>query len=111
MRTIEPLPIKQTVRAIHYSHVSPNETYYFLKAYIGINNPILAFLEAEYAFALKKRIVPLKLQSGYEPREWLTSVIGSKFYLTFTADSSFEKQINDLKTHIVSTFIYIYIHI
>ncbi|XP_053405484.1 uncharacterized protein LOC128558966 isoform X2 [Mercenaria mercenaria] len=57
-------------------------------------------MEAEYAFALKKRIIPLKLQSGYEPRGWLTSVIGSRFYQTLTRDRSFEKQMSNLRDYI-----------
>ncbi|XP_060577248.1 uncharacterized protein LOC132734507 [Ruditapes philippinarum] len=57
-------------------------------------------MEAEYAFTLKKRIIPLKLQTGYEPVGWITSVLGSRFYLTLTRDRSFEKQMNNLRDYI-----------
>ena len=63
---------------------------------------VLFLVEAEYAFMLKKRIIPLKLQTGYEPLGWMTSVIGSRFYLTLTRDRSFEKQMSNLRDYIVS---------
>jgi hypothetical protein len=40
--------------------------------------------EAEYAFSLKKPIIPLIMQSGYKPTGWLGIILGSKIFVDFT---------------------------
>lgn len=40
--------------------------------------------EAEYAFQLKKPIVPLILQKNYKPDGWLGIILGSKIFVDFT---------------------------
>ena len=40
--------------------------------------------EAEYAFVLKKPIVPLIMEAGYKADGWLGMILGSKIYVDFT---------------------------
>jgi hypothetical protein len=40
--------------------------------------------EAEYAFQLKKPIVPLIMQKNYKPNGWLGIILGSKIFVDFT---------------------------
>ena len=39
------------------------------------------WIEAEYAYKLRKDIVPLKMQTGYNPNGWLGAMLGNKFYM------------------------------
>jgi len=48
--------------------------------------------EAEYAFSLKKTIIPLKLEAGYSPDGWLGLLIRSKLYYDFSAPEKFNSQ-------------------
>ncbi|KAL3859202.1 hypothetical protein ACJMK2_009431 [Sinanodonta woodiana] len=47
-------------------------------------------LEAEYAFQQKKTIIPLKMQSGYNPDGWLGILIRSNIYYEFSGTHNFE---------------------
>ena len=44
--------------------------------------------EAEYAFKRKKTIIPIIMQSGYEPQGWLDFIIGTKIYVSLIFLSS-----------------------
>ncbi|XP_041471482.1 uncharacterized protein LOC121420981 [Lytechinus variegatus] len=37
--------------------------------------------EAEYTYKLRKPVVPLKMQNGYDPNGWLGAMLGTKFYI------------------------------
>ncbi|XP_041472786.1 uncharacterized protein LOC121422047 isoform X2 [Lytechinus variegatus] len=37
--------------------------------------------EAEYTYKLRKPIIPLKMQTGYDPNGWLGAMLGNKFYI------------------------------
>lgn len=52
--------------------------------------------EAEYAFQLKKTIIPLKMERNFEAREWLGLIIGAKLYYEFTDKYPFEEKMNGL---------------
>ncbi|CAC5383014.1 unnamed protein product [Mytilus coruscus] len=52
--------------------------------------------EAEYAFQLKKKIVPLKLEMNYKPDGWLGFIIGTKLFYDFSGKYPFEKKVNEL---------------
>jgi len=41
--------------------------------------------EAEYAFTLKKPIIPLKMEKDYVPDGWLGALLGSKLYHEFSS--------------------------
>lgn len=43
--------------------------------------------EGEYAFTLRKTIIPLKVQSDHQSRSWLGAIVGSKLYFQFDSDS------------------------
>lgn len=57
---------------------------------------IVFFSEAEYAFQLKKTIIPLKMERNFEAREWLGLIIGTKLYYEFTDKYPFEEKMNGL---------------
>lgn len=54
------------------------------------------FSEAEYAFQLRKRIIPLKMERNFQAREWLGFIIGSKFFFEFTDKYPFEDKMSGL---------------
>jgi hypothetical protein len=49
--------------------------------------------EAEYAFQLKKRIIPLKMESGYKADGWLGFIIGARLFFDFGGKYPFENKI------------------
>ncbi len=56
--------------------------------------------EAEYAFRLKKKIIPVILEKGYENvKGWLGLIIGDKIFVNFTK-YSFDESIRRLKNEI-----------
>ena len=68
-----------------------------IKAHIYLFADFLSnFLEAEYAFTLKKRIIPLKMERDYQARKWLGFILGSKKFFEFTDKYPFESKMNDL---------------
>lgn len=54
------------------------------------------FSEAEYAFHLGKRIIPLKMEGNFKAREWLGFIIGSKLFFEFTDKYPFEDKMSGL---------------
>ena len=53
--------------------------------------------EAEYAFSLRKDIVPLMMQSKYRADGWLGMIVGTKLWFSFTEAQKFELSIEALK--------------
>ncbi|KAJ8310041.1 hypothetical protein KUTeg_011906 [Tegillarca granosa] len=53
-------------------------------------------IKAEYAFQLKKKIVPLKMEKNFKPDGWLGFIIGSKLFFDFSGKYSFESKIEGL---------------
>ncbi|KAJ8321764.1 hypothetical protein KUTeg_000235 [Tegillarca granosa] len=52
--------------------------------------------EAEYAYRKKKQIIPLRMESKYEPDGWLGFIVGSKKYYDFGGKRSFETEMDCL---------------
>ncbi|KAL3889423.1 hypothetical protein ACJMK2_001767 [Sinanodonta woodiana] len=52
--------------------------------------------EAEYAFQLKKKIIPLKMERGYQPDGWLGILIGTRIFYDFSGKYDFETKIKEL---------------
>jgi male-specific lethal 1 len=48
--------------------------------------------EGEYAFTLRKTIIPLKLQADHQPRSWLGAIVGSKLYFQFDSDENHSEE-------------------
>ena len=42
--------------------------------------------EANYAYKLKRPIIPLLMEEGYDPDGWLGIILGTKLYYKFTCD-------------------------
>lgn len=53
-------------------------------------------LEAEYAFQLKKKIIPLKMEGGYKADGWLGFIIGAKLFYDFSGKYAFENKMKEL---------------
>ena len=51
--------------------------------------------EAEYANKLRKCILPLKLQKGYEADGWLGFIMGSNYFYDFTKEKPHLKDVED----------------
>jgi male-specific lethal 1 len=54
------------------------------------------FSEAEYAFQLKKKIIPLKMEGNYKADGWLGLIIGAKLFYDFSGKYPFENKVKDL---------------
>lgn len=54
------------------------------------------FSEAEYAFQLRKLIIPLKMELNFDAREWLGLIIGTKLIFEFTDKYPFEEKMSGL---------------
>ncbi|KAK3083289.1 hypothetical protein FSP39_018644 [Pinctada imbricata] len=52
--------------------------------------------EAEYAFQIKKKIIPVKLERQYKADGWLGFVIGAKLFFDFSGKYSFESRMEGL---------------
>ena len=57
---------------------------------------IWIYLEAEYAFQLRKSIVPLMVEKNYQPDGWLGFVVGAKYWIDFTTRLQFKDDTNKL---------------
>ncbi len=44
------------------------------------------FTEAEYAYKLQKKVVPLLVEEGYNPDGWLGALQGMKLYYKFFSE-------------------------
>ena len=49
-------------------------------------SPINHVTEAEYTYRLKKPIIPLVLQPGYDPDGWLGALVGTRLHYDFSKD-------------------------
>ena len=68
-----------------------------IKAHIYLLTDFLSnFSEAEYAFTLKKPMIPLKMERNYQAREWLGFILGSKLFFEFTDKYPFESKMSAL---------------
>ncbi|XP_046350495.2 uncharacterized protein LOC124131329 [Haliotis rufescens] len=52
--------------------------------------------EAEYAFDLRKPIIPLVLQRGYKPDGWLGLIKGAKLFFDFSGKYPFDQKASEL---------------
>ncbi|XP_061178684.1 uncharacterized protein LOC133187346 [Saccostrea echinata] len=52
--------------------------------------------EAEYAYKLRKCVVPLRLEPRYVPDGWLGLIIGTKLYFDFTSEKRFDFMVGNL---------------
>lgn len=52
--------------------------------------------EAEYAFQLKKKIIPLKMEGNYKADGWLGFIIGAKLFYDFSGKYRFENKVKEL---------------
>ena len=57
---------------------------------------MLFITEAEYAFQLKKKIVPLKMEKNYKADGWLGFIIGAKLFFDFSGKYPFENKMTEL---------------
>jgi hypothetical protein len=57
---------------------------------------LLFFSEAEYAFQLRKKIIPLKMEVNYKADGWLGFIIGAKLFYDFSGKYPFENKVKDL---------------
>ena len=54
---------------------------------------MLGIADAEYAFQLRKPMIPLTLERNYKPDGWLGMLAGSKVWLDFTDQTKFDGHI------------------
>jgi len=59
--------------------------------------------EAEYADLRKKKMIPVRLQAGYMPEDWLGLLLGSKLYFDFSNQETFDDKMKELLKEIRST--------
>ena len=52
------------------------------------------FTEADYSYQLQKNVIPLKMESKYEPDGWLGAMLGNKLYFDCTQPDSFDDSLN-----------------
>ncbi|ESO03364.1 hypothetical protein HELRODRAFT_80466, partial [Helobdella robusta] len=52
--------------------------------------------EAEYTFRLRKKVIPLRLQTGYYPDGWLGILVGSKLVFDVSQQTKYEDSIKHL---------------
>ncbi|XP_053374676.1 uncharacterized protein LOC123532122 [Mercenaria mercenaria] len=52
--------------------------------------------EANYAFQKQRRIIPLKMERGYQPDGWLGFIIGTLKYYEFSGHYSFDEKMKEL---------------
>ncbi|XP_046358633.2 uncharacterized protein LOC124136687 [Haliotis rufescens] len=52
--------------------------------------------EAEYTYKLKKTMVPVLLQGGYQPTSWLGIILGTKLYFDMSPGKDFGAKLKEL---------------
>ncbi|ESO86097.1 hypothetical protein LOTGIDRAFT_79355, partial [Lottia gigantea] len=52
--------------------------------------------KAEYAFQLRRPIIPLIMERGYRPDGWLGFILGAKLFYDFSGKYSFESRMDGL---------------
>ncbi|XP_053382962.1 uncharacterized protein LOC123539905 isoform X2 [Mercenaria mercenaria] len=60
--------------------------------------------EAEYAFQLRKKIIPLKMERGYTPDGWLGFIVGAKLFFEFSPKYPFEDKMKALLKELNQVF-------
>ncbi|XP_053381902.1 uncharacterized protein LOC128549332 [Mercenaria mercenaria] len=60
--------------------------------------------EAEYAFQLRKKIIPLKMEPGYKPDGWLGVLCGAKLYFEFSPKYAFKDKMKALLKELNQVF-------
>ncbi|CAK8692291.1 unnamed protein product [Clavelina lepadiformis] len=58
--------------------------------------------EAEYAYKLRKPIIPLLLNPGYDPDGWLGALLGTKLYVDLSSENDCEGKFPDVVNMIMS---------
>ena len=53
-------------------------------------------LEAEYAYQLKRTIIPLMMEKHYQPDGWLGFIVGAKYWISFTERKEFPNSVEKL---------------
>lgn len=56
--------------------------------------------EAQWAHTLKKTVIPLRLEAGYEPDGWLGPLCRSILYYDFSTETKFETEWSRLETYL-----------
>jgi hypothetical protein len=54
-------------------------------------------LEAEYALYSRKAIIPLMMQSNYQPNGWLGMLLGAKVWYDFSSEATFDENYQNFK--------------
>jgi hypothetical protein len=57
---------------------------------------MIRFSEAEYAFQTRKKIIPLKMEQGYNADGWLGFILGAKLFFDFSGKYPFEDKMSGL---------------
>ncbi|KAL6758370.1 TIR domain-containing protein [Haematococcus lacustris] len=57
--------------------------------------------EAEYAFQLKKRIIPVMMELGYRPNGWLGALLGTKLYYDMCDRRAIPDKVTQLERELV----------
>jgi hypothetical protein len=52
--------------------------------------------ESEYAFKLHKKVVPIRMQTGFQPDKWLGALCGSKLIIEFSDPTKFDDSVGRL---------------
>ena len=52
-----------------------------------------SFTEAEYAYNLKKTLIPILVEDGYKPDGWLGLLLGTKLYYNCCSDVEIQEQV------------------
>ncbi|OPL32653.1 hypothetical protein AM593_08119, partial [Mytilus galloprovincialis] len=62
------------------------------------NKPVVKQIydETEYTHQTWKKIIPLKMESGYEADGWLEPMIGNNLQFDFSGNDPLEKTVNEL---------------
>ena len=63
------------------------------------------FSEAEYAFQLRKKIIPLKMEGNYKADGWLGLIIGTELSYDFSEIFLFENKAKDILWAVHSTLV------
>jgi len=59
--------------------------------------------EAQYAWKLKKPMIPLKMERDYEPDGWLGLIFGTKLFFEFSGKYEFVSKMSELTKEIKKT--------
>ena len=75
----------------------PRQIFCILRYISSVINDMLPLLtEAEFAFRLKKDLVPLRVQLRYNPDGWLGRLIGTKLSFDFSREENIESMVSNL---------------